>query len=90
MEVRMTITTHYSGIKRTKNFIKEVDSLDDLKTAFLKRFGNMNDETNKLMSQKKYVKELTYKAKTLNDWVQEVNTKTSWNIDILFLQGSGF
>lgn len=83
LEVKMTITTHYGGFPRYFSFTKEVETLDDLKTAFLKRFGNRNSETNKLMRQKPLVKQLTYEAKTSKEWVRSVNLKTDWELSIV-------
>lgn len=86
MEVKMTITTHYAGFPRYFSFTKEVETLDELKTAFLKRFGNMNSETNKLTRQKPLVKKLTYEAKTSKEWAHSVNTKTDWHLSIVFMK----
>lgn len=80
----MTIITHYAGFERSYSFTKEVETLDELKTAFLKRFGNRNSETNKLMKQKPLVKKLTYEAKTLDEWLQSVNLKTDWELSVVF------
>lgn len=80
----MTIITHYAGFERSYSFIKEVETLDDLKTAFLKRFGNRNGETNKLMNQKPLVKKLTYEAKTLKEWLRSVNLMTDWELSVVF------
>lgn len=84
MEAKMTIVTYDGGDKKQFSFSKEVETLDDLKTAFLKRFGNMNDETNKLLRQKPLVKKLTYEAKTLDEWLQSVNKKTDWELIVVF------
>lgn len=90
MEVKMTITTHFGGDPKFFVFNKKINSLDELKTAFLKRFGNMHDESNKLLKQKDLVKKLTREAKSLAEWLQNVNTKTDWHLSVLFLDGEGF
>lgn len=83
MEIKMTIVTHFGGDPRYYSFTKDVNSLDELKEAFLKRFGNRNDESNKLLRQKQLVKQLTYDAKTLDDWLTSVNRKTDWELRVV-------
>ena len=78
----MTIAYYDSGVRQAVSFRKVVNSLDELKTAFLKRFGNINSAPNKAMKEKDLVKRLTYSATSLNDWVDRINTTTRWELHI--------
>lgn len=82
----MTIVTHFGGDPKYYSFTKDVETLGDLKEAFLKRFGNMNDESNKLLRQKPLVKKLTYEAKTLAEWLTSVNQKTDWELRVVLAE----
>lgn len=59
-----------------------MNKLDDLKESFLKRFGNISDAPNKALKEKPLVKELTYTARSLSEWVSLVNTNTRWELAI--------
>lgn len=82
MKVKMTINTIFYYPPGKLIFYKEVDSLDELKTSFLKRFGNISGASNKTMAQKPLVKQLTYKASSIEEWVASVNRHTDWELTI--------
>lgn len=82
MEYEVKISYHESGIKRTTTFRKDVNTLGELKKTFLKRFGNISDAPNKTIKEKPLVKELTYSAGSLPEWVSLVNTNTGWELAI--------
>lgn len=73
------------GLNEEYTFSKEVENLDELKEAFLKRFGNINAST-KSMKVKPIIKKLTYKAKTVKEWVDSINNHPCiqgyWNIKV--------
>lgn len=81
MEYEVNISYLESGIKQTAGFRKDVSTLDDLKESFLKRFGNIN-APNKALREKPLVKELTYSARSLPEWISLVNTNTRWELTI--------
>jgi len=81
-EYKVEISFYENGFKQTISYSKNVNSLDELKQSFLKRFGNINDAPNKAMKEKALVKKLTYTAKSLPEWVTLVNTHTRWNLSV--------
>lgn len=81
-EYKVEITFYDSGLPTRRSFTKECLTLEDLKQAFLKRFGNINDAPNSAAKDKKKVKELTRSATTLEEWVQTVNLETRWSLNI--------
>lgn len=78
----VTIAYHDSGIIETAEFKIDCVELDDLKTAFLKRLGNIHEAPNKTMKEKPLVKEITYSARSIAEWVQRVNVLTRWGLSI--------
>lgn len=82
MEYEVTISYHESGINQKTTFRKDVNTLEDLKKSFLKRFGNITEAPNKALKEKPLVKELTYSARSLPEWVSLVNTNTRWELAI--------
>lgn len=80
MEYEVNISYYESGIKQTTTFRKDVYTLDDLKKSFLKRFGNISDAPNNALKEKPLVKELTYSARSLPEWLSFVNTNTRWEL----------
>lgn len=78
----INISYYNTGIKETKKFRKDVSTFDELKQSFLKHFGNINDAPNKVLKEKEIVKELTYKAANLNEWVEWINNQTRWEIQV--------
>ena len=78
----MNISFYNSGIKQTTTFRKDVNTLNELKESFLKRFGNIKEAPNKAIKEKMLVKELTYKAKSLSEWADLINTQTRWELNV--------
>lgn len=66
----------------TFEFTKYVENFDELKSAFLKRFGNIDDVSNKALKEKPYVKKLTYEAVTIEEWCQSLYFKTRWKLNV--------
>lgn len=81
MVYEVTVSYYESGVKVSLDFSIKATTLDELKQGFLKRFGNIL-ATNKSMKEKPLVKELTYKARSLAEWVQLVNATDRWEIHI--------
>lgn len=89
MVYKVRVTLKYRGqcgLDREYVFYKEVENLDELKEAFLKRFGNINDASVKSMKVKPLIKTLTYKVKTAKEWMDSINNHPSiqryWNLKI--------
>lgn len=76
------IISYENGRPETFSYCKDVETLDELKQSFLKRFGNIRDVPNRLLREKPLVKKLTYSATSLDEWVETVNTETRWELDI--------
>lgn len=86
MVYEVRVSYYENGSKQTTSFRKEVYTLDELKTSFLKRFGNINSAPNKALKEKALVKELTYSAKSVSEWINLINSHTRWELDIKPLQ----
>ena len=83
MLYEVKITCYEYGKEKTYSFRKEVSTLDELKTSFLKRFGNLGNVPNKALKEKPLVKQLTYSAKSVEEWVKLVNERTwRWKLNI--------
>lgn len=76
------ITFYENGIPEVFSYRKDVDSFEELKQSFLKRFGNIKDVPNRLLREKPLVKKLTYSATNLVEWTEAVNTQTRWGLAI--------
>lgn len=85
MEYKVEITFNDSGFPQTNSFTKECSTIEALKQAFLKRFGNINNAPNSATRDMKKVKEITRNARTIEDWVQTVNLDTRWTLSIKVL-----
>lgn len=85
MEYNVSISWYDSGLKQTVSFYKRAATLDELKSSFLKRFGNIREAPNKALAEKPRVKELTKQATTLSDWVQTIRTHTRWELNIYII-----
>lgn len=81
-EYLVIITFTESGIKNEVKFIKTVDSFVELKQAFLKRFGNINNASNKALKEKPLVKRLTQEANSIDEWVTNINKTDRWKLEI--------
>jgi len=88
MVYKVRVTLKYRGqwgLAGEYVFCKEVENLDELKEAFLKRFGNINASV-KSMKVKPLIKTLTYKAKTAKEWMDSINNhpliQWYWNLKI--------
>ena len=73
----------YCGDENVLTFDKDVDSIDELKVAFLKRFGNIRNISNKADKERSLVKRLTYEAKSTSEWKRLLIYKTRWSIEIM-------
>ena len=89
MVYKVRVTLRYRGqwgLDREYVFYKEVENLDELKEVFLKRFGNINDTSVKSMKVKPLIKKLTYKSKTIKEWMDSINNHPRiqwyWNLKI--------
>ena len=82
MGYEVQISYYENGIIQTTSFLKDVSTLDELKASFLKRFGNISDASNKALKEKAIVKELTYSAKSLPEWIRLINTHTRWELNV--------
>lgn len=73
-----------SGFKELGlSFEKHTESLDDIKSSFLKRLWNIRGLPKKTMSEKSSIKKLTYQATSFEDWIQLVNENTwRWKLDV--------
>lgn len=85
MKVEMDIDTIFYYPPGKLTFYKEVESFDELKTSFLKRFGNVDGASNRTMGQKPLVKQLTYSADSIEEWVANVNRQTDWKLAVRFV-----
>ena len=85
MLIRMKV---HCGSENVLTFDKDVDTVDELKVAFLKRFGNIYDVPNKALKEKPLVKRLTYEAKSTPEWRRSLTTKTRWSIEIIKIGGT--
>jgi len=81
-EYKIEIAFVENGIPQTFIFNKACSTLDELKEAFLKRFGNIKDAPNSVLRDKSKVKDLTREATTIEEWMQSVNLKTRWTLNI--------
>lgn len=79
---KVKITCMDLGLVNTVCFTKECQDLDELKQAFLKRFGNIHNVSNARLKEKPIVKRLTHKANSLGEWLDDVNSKTQWVLSI--------
>lgn len=84
-EYKVEITFYDCGVPVVQSFNKECSTFEELKQAFLKRFGNINTMPNSASRDKKKVKELSRNAKTVEEWVQSVNMKTRWTLNVRIL-----
>lgn len=82
MEYIVKISYYDDGVMESKSFQKKIKTFEELKQAFLKRFGNISDVSNKLFNEKALVKELTYSAKDLFSWVESINSRTQWKLEV--------
>lgn len=94
MVYKVCVTLKYRGqygLAGEYVFCKEVENLDELKEAFLKRFGNINDASVKSMKVKPLIKTLTYKAKTAKEWMDSINNHPRiqwyWNLKVEVVEG---
>lgn len=85
MLIRMKV---YCGSENVLTFDKDVENLDELKVAFLKRFGNIYDVSNKALKEKPLVKRLTYEAKSTPEWRRLLAVETRWSIEIIKIGGT--
>lgn len=76
------ITYYENGTAETYSYRKDVTGFDELKTSFLKRFGNIKDVPNRLLREKSKVKSLTYAATSVAEWVETVNAETRWELAV--------
>ena len=84
MSIRMKV---YCGNTNVLTFDKDVNTLDELKTAFLKRLGNIRDVSNKAINEKPIVKRLTFEAKSSTEWMSLLAHNTRWSIEIIRIGG---
>lgn len=84
---KVIVSLKYSVIAHPKEKVFSVEyyGLQELKQEFLKRFGNIR-ATNKLDKQKPKVKELTYKAETLEEWMELIQKNTDYKLEIKFTE----
>lgn len=83
MKEYLVIIAYYeSGIKTEVKFYKTVESFDELKQAFLKRFGNIVNVPNKALKEKPLVKRFTHEANSIDEWVSNVNKSDRWKLEI--------
>lgn len=81
-EYQVIISFTNSGAKTEIKFSKAVNTFNELKQEFLKRFGNINNCPNKALKEKPIVKRLTYEASSINEWVTSVNKTERWKLEI--------
>lgn len=68
-----------SGVDLNKVYFIEVSTLDEVKTAILKRLGNLY-ASNKANKEKKLVKKIIYDAKSIKEITSRVRRETRWVI----------
>ena len=82
MKFKITITNSFSS----NTYIVQADTLDELKTAFLKRFGNIYNCSNKSFMEKPLVKKLTYSANSIKEWMDLIRYETDrWDLEIILI-----
>lgn len=78
--ITMKISYFYDCQEYIYTYDVYVNNLNELKTEFLKRFGNIDNISNKLKRQKPLIKEITYTAKNIEAWVEMISDETDWNV----------
>lgn len=90
MKVKFTISTKHLGNKNDFSVTTDVENIEELKTMFLIYFGRVDDVSKKLLKQKPLVEEFTTNAKSIDEWLENVNSETDWSLSIVFLYSDGF
>lgn len=78
-----TLVLRYTevGTEVNNKWVVEQGSLDDLKTEFLKRFGNIR-VVGRLEDQREKVKEITRNSQTVQDWVSNIRFYTDYKLEV--------
>lgn len=80
-------TKVFNGSNAVLTFDKDVDSLNELKVAFLKRFGNVVKGSRKAEKEKPLIKQLTYEAQSTSEWSQAIRLNTRYTIEFIKIGG---
>lgn len=73
------------------SFEKKDVSFGELKQSFLKRFGNLVEKaSNSAAKEYVLVRYITFKAETIEEWVDEINSETRWELRVINDHGNGF
>lgn len=63
-------------------YSKDIDSLDDFKTSFLKRLGNIKGSSNKSNKEYQKIKPIVKSGNNIKEIAEEINCLYKWKIEI--------
>ena len=70
------------GYKDKLVYSKDIESIDDFKSSFLKRLGNIEGSSNKSNKEYQKIKPIVKSGNSIKEIAEEINRLYRWNIEI--------
>lgn len=83
-QMKVTLKEHKIefGYKDKLVYSKDIESLDDFKSSFLKRLGNIKGSSNKSNKEYQKIKPIVKSGNSIKEIAEEINRLYRWNIEI--------